>query len=129
MPGIVHSYPRERTGCYGHLESATEPTRKVPTMPDLDVVAVLTAKPGSEDIVRDALTELVEPTRAESGCISYDLFASNVDSTVFITVEKWTSQTDLDAHLTTPHVAKALGTAGEHLAVPPAIHPLSPVGS
>ena len=37
-------------------------------MPDLNVVAVLKAKPGSESALRDALTSLVEPTRAEPGC-------------------------------------------------------------
>lgn len=98
-------------------------------MADLQVVAVLTAKPGSEKLVEEALSALVEPTRSETGCTSYQLFASAVDKTTFITVETWTSQADLDAHLQTPHVQQALSAAGDHLALPPAIHPLIPLSS
>jgi quinol monooxygenase YgiN len=96
-------------------------------MPDLDVVAVLKAKPGSEQIVRAALRDLVEPTRGEAGCVSYELFDSLVDPTTFVTVERWLSQADLDAHMSTPHVAQALTVAGEHFDGIPGIHPLSPV--
>lgn len=98
-------------------------------MADLHVVGVLTAKPGSEQIVRSALNALVEPTRAEPGCVSYDLYASDAAFGTYITVELWRSQHELDAHLQTPHVQKALGTAGEHLAAPPAIHPLTAVAA
>jgi quinol monooxygenase YgiN len=96
-------------------------------MADLQVVAVITAKSGSEQLVGDALNALVEPTRAEPGCLSYHLFESAADPTAFITVEMWRSQDDLDAHLQTPHVQAALGAAGDHLAQAPAIHPLTPV--
>jgi quinol monooxygenase YgiN len=96
-------------------------------VPDLDVVAVLKAKPGSEQIVRDALHALVEPTRNEEGCVSYDLFISLADPSTFITVEKWHSQADLDAHMGTPHIAQALTVAGEHFDGAPGVHPLGPV--
>ena len=95
----------------------------------LDVVAVLSAKPGSESILRQALADLVGPTRAEPGCISYELFASATDAAVFITVEKWRSQDDLDAHMQTDHIQKALTTVGDAFGAAPAIHPLSPVDS
>lgn len=90
----------------------------------LRVVATITAQPGSEQIVHDALRELVGPTREEEGCLSYQLYRSVADPTVFVTVEEWREQADLDGHLQTPHLQKALADAGEHLAVEPAIHPL-----
>lgn len=96
-------------------------------MSDLNVVAVITAKPGREDAVRQALTDLVDPTRAEGGCLSYELFESEADSTTFITIELWRSQEDLDAHTKSPHLAAALASAGDALALTPAIHPLAPV--
>jgi quinol monooxygenase YgiN len=96
-------------------------------MSDLNVVAVITAKPGQEATVRQALTDLVEPTRAEEGCLSYSLFESQADSTVFITVELWRSQADLEAHTKSPHLAAALSAAGDALGATPAIHPLTPV--
>ncbi|ARC56192.1 Putative monooxygenase [Frondihabitans sp. 762G35] len=96
-------------------------------MSDLDVVAVITAKPGQEETVRAALEALVAPTRAEEGCLAYSLSVSQADPTVFVTVERWRSQADLDAHVDSPHLKAALVAAGEALAVAPAIHPLTPV--
>lgn len=102
--------------------------RTLPRMADLDVVAVLVAKAGSESVVGDALRALVEPTRAEAGCLSYDLYVSQADPATFITVERWRSQDDVDAHMGTPHIAQAFAAAGDHLAAPPTIHPLRPIG-
>lgn len=96
-------------------------------MADLRVVAVLTAKPGSEDVVRGALTELVAETVKEAGNVAYKLYESGAVAGTFITVETWRSQADLDAHMKTPHIAKTLEVAGDHLATAPAIHPLIPL--
>jgi quinol monooxygenase YgiN len=96
-------------------------------MPDLNVVAIIKAKPGSEDVVGDALSALVEPTRAEEGCLAYDLFGSAIDTSTFITVERWTSQEALDGHMQSAHLQAALAAAGEYLAVAPDIHPLVPL--
>ena len=98
-------------------------------MADLQVVAVLVAKPGSEDLVGEALRALVEPTRSEAGCTSYQLYVSEADKATFITIETWKSRDDLDAHMQTPHIQQALSVAGDHLAQAPAIHPLSPVSA
>jgi quinol monooxygenase YgiN len=94
-------------------------------MADLHVVAVLPAKPGSEDTVRNALAALVAPTRAESGCVSYELYESAASPGTFFTVETWKAQSELDAHMQTPHIAQVIATAGEHLDGPPQIHPLT----
>lgn len=96
-------------------------------MSDLQVVAVIAAKPGSEDVVRGALNGLVEPTRAEDGCLAYALYESASAPGTFVTVETWRGQEDLDAHLRTPHVTNALTVADGHLAGTPGIHPLRPV--
>ena len=42
-------------------------------MKDLVVVATITAKEGNEVLVREALERIVPPSRAEAGCIRYDL--------------------------------------------------------
>lgn len=96
-------------------------------MADLNVVAVISAKTGSEDAIRAALTTLTEASKGEEGCRGYELFESAAAPGTFVTVEKWRSQEDLDAHLRTPHVGAALAAAGDHLTAPPAIHPLQPV--
>jgi quinol monooxygenase YgiN len=94
---------------------------------DLKVVAVITAKAGSESIVRSALEALVPPTRAEAGCVSYELYVSAADPSAFVTVETWNSQADLDGHMQSAHIAKAIEVAGPHFAGAPAIHPLEPI--
>ena len=95
-------------------------------MSDLHVVALITAKPGSEAVVHEALTELLGHTRQEQGCRRYDLFESAATPGTYVTVEEWTDQAALDAHLASPHIAAALSTVGDALAAPPAIHPLTP---
>jgi quinol monooxygenase YgiN len=93
-------------------------------MADVDLVAVITAKAGSEALVEEALTTLASQGRSDRGCISYELFASDSAPGTLVTVEKWESQDDLDAHMASPHLAEALAAAGEHLDGFPAIHTL-----
>lgn len=93
----------------------------------IHVVAVITAKPGSEDAVREAMQALVGPTRAEDGNLAYDLSESAAAPGTFITVEEWRDAADLDTHMQTEHIQSALAVLGSELAAPPAIHPLTPL--
>ncbi len=93
-------------------------------MPNVDVVAVIAAKPGSESIVEGALKALVGPSRRDQGCISYDLFVSESTPGTFVTIEKWQSQEDVDAHMASAHIAEVITVAGDHLDGFPAIHTL-----
>jgi quinol monooxygenase YgiN len=96
-------------------------------MSDLHVVAVLKAKPGSEEAMAAALGSLVKPTLAEEGCLAYELFESAAEAGTFVTVERWRSQDDLDAHMKTQHIAAAMAAGADLFAAAPAIHPLKPV--
>ncbi|PKW26801.1 putative quinol monooxygenase [Phycicoccus duodecadis] len=95
----------------------------------LHVVATLPAKPEATDAIRAALRTLVEATRQEEGCLSYDLYESASAPGMFVTVEEWTDQAALDAHMRTPHIAAALEAAEGALAGDIAIHPLVPVSA
>jgi len=72
------------------------------------LTAMVKAKPGQEDAVKEALLSLVEPTRKEPGCLCYNLHQSKADPSHFMFYEQWASKVDLDAHGTMPHM-KALG--------------------
>jgi quinol monooxygenase YgiN len=96
-------------------------------MSGLHVVAVLTAAPGSEADLKAALETLVPPTRAEAGCVSYFLHVSAVDPAVFVTVETWTSQAALEAHMKSEHLAAAGKAMAGKLAGAPQVHPLVPI--
>ncbi len=73
-------------------------------MKTITVVAAFQAKPGKENELRAALVGLVAPTRAEAGCINYDLHASPEDPAKFLFYENWASKAALDAHLQNAHV-------------------------
>jgi quinol monooxygenase YgiN len=85
------------------------------------VVARITALPDQVNKVRTILSELIEPTRGEAGCISYELLQNNSDPTDFTFVEEWESQSALDAHLGSAHVQKAIAATEKLLAMPPDI--------
>ena len=72
------------------------------------LTAMVKAKPGQEDAVKEALLSLVEPTRKEPGCLCYNLHQSKADPTQFMFYEQWASKADLAAHRKTPHMM-ALG--------------------
>src|ERR1700730_5437578 len=79
----------------------------------LSVVAQLKARPGKEDELRRVLLTLIEPTRAEEGCVHYDLHVHATDPSRFVFYENWTSREHLDRHLSSPHLTAAGGMAGD----------------
>jgi len=90
-------------------------------MPPLRVVARIIALPDRIEEVRSILSELIEPTRGESGCVSYELLQNDSDPTDFTFVEEWESNAKLDAHMASPHLQKAIAAVDGKLAAPPDI--------
>ena len=70
----------------------------------LTVVAVFRARPGSEMALKAALQAMVPPTRAEEGCINYDLNQADDDPGLFFFHETWESSDHHRAHLAAPHL-------------------------
>lgn len=79
-------------------------------MPDtvLTIFARIQAKPGLEDRMQQDLLSLLAPTRAESGCIRFDLLRDITDPTIFVLYENWKDQAALDAHFQQPYVKQVL---------------------
>ena len=78
-------------------------------MPDqgVRVVARIVARPGKMEELLAVLHDLVEPTRKEPGCVTYELLQNKTDPTDFTFVEEWRSEEALDAHLQSPHLQEA----------------------
>jgi quinol monooxygenase YgiN len=70
----------------------------------LTVVARVRAKIGKEARLRQELERLVTPTRAEAGCLRYDLHESTTEPGWFLLYEIWKSEEDLGAHFQTPYL-------------------------
>ena len=86
--------------------------------PLLTIFAEIRANPGKEDVVREVLKGLVEPTRKEEGCVQYVLHADNENPGHFVFYEDWTSMAQLQAHIATPHMQAFLARSEELLAEP-----------
>ena len=70
----------------------------------LTILVLIPAKPGKGDALGEALKALLEPTRKEKGCISYDTHRSNKDPDLWMMYENWESQARLDEHMKSPHL-------------------------
>jgi len=85
------------------------------------VFALLKAKPGMEETVKQELLALVGPTRKEEGCNNYDLHQSLDHKGQFRFYENWTSKELLERHLESAHVKRFIAKADQLLAEPPEI--------
>ena len=74
----------------------------------LRVIAQAHAKLDHVAQVREILTALVDVTRREPGCLSYELLQNHADKTEFVVVERWASAAAEQAHFMTPHLLTAL---------------------
>jgi quinol monooxygenase YgiN len=90
-------------------------------MPSIRVIALFAAKPGREAELINLLSGLTGPTRAEKGCISYELIQKNDDPTSLAMVEEWASPETLGVHSKSDHLKKARGAMADLLAAPPDI--------
>lgn len=63
------------------------------------------AKEGCEDIMKELLTAMVEPSKAEPGLVFYDIFQCIENKRKFYAVESWESEEALDGHKATEHYA------------------------
>jgi quinol monooxygenase YgiN len=72
----------------------------------IKVVARNYLKEGSQDDVLKLVEELIEKTRREAGCISYELFQSQSDPNEVTFIETWESSEALDAHAHSEHFTR-----------------------
>jgi quinol monooxygenase YgiN len=122
---LVSSFGHSREAVYNHSSIAHEVKDQHKEMKmaggKLTVMALLRAKPGNEEAVKQGLLALLEPTRNEPGCINYDLHQSVGAPGLFMFYENWKSKTDLDGHLKTPHMQDFMRKGREILAGPPEV--------
>lgn len=71
----------------------------------LTIVARILAKTEKRELVKGELLKLIAPTRAEQGCINYDLHQDNKNPNLFIFYENWESIDLLQKHLASGHIA------------------------
>ena len=82
------------------------------------VTAKIKVKPGMEERLKQEILAVVALTRAEEGCINYDLNQSVDNPSLFMLYENWVSMEALTKHLAMPYV-KALGAQEQAVVVEP----------
>lgn len=78
--------------------------RRVENDKPVSAVVTVTAKPGMEKSLEELLRELVKRSRAEDGCISYDLQRDVHNHRTFVITETWENRATFEAHGVSPHI-------------------------
>ena len=71
-------------------------------MANLPIVAQVHAAADKMELVRSEMLKLIETTRAEDGCLQYDLHQDNENRAHFMFYETWTSRDLWRAHMEAP---------------------------
>lgn len=71
----------------------------------LSIVADIYAKDDKVELVKAELEKLIPITRAEEGCIQYDLHQDRENASHFLFYENWESREHWQAHMKAPHLA------------------------
>lgn len=74
----------------------------------LFVFARFHAREGEADAVAAALREVVEPSRAEPGCIAIEAFRSTREPRLFYIHSRWVDEAAFDNHAEMPHTVRFL---------------------
>ncbi len=73
-------------------------------MAKLTIVANIKANPDQIELVKAELIKLIDITRAEEGCINYDLHQDNDNPAHFLFYENWESRELWQTHMNNQHL-------------------------
>jgi quinol monooxygenase YgiN len=80
----------------------------------LKVIAQDFIRPEFVEIVRPLYAELVETTRQEPLCLSYDLFVDQNVPGHFVFIELWPDRAALDIHCASEHFTRLVPLINKH---------------
>ena len=75
-------------------------------MTQLTIIANIVANEDKIELVKAELLKLIDITRAEEGCINYDLHQDNENPAHFTFYENWTSRELWQTHMGNTHLAE-----------------------
>ncbi|MCW3838491.1 antibiotic biosynthesis monooxygenase [Micromonospora yasonensis] len=99
---IVAPYTQWRMQMLSEPDARLDRPRPVASSPaQVTLVPFFTIKAGEEAAVGKCHLEMVAISRAEPGCLGYDLYQSVEEPSVMFLYENWTDQAALDNHMNT----------------------------
>lgn len=75
---------------------------------ELFIIARFHARPGRESEVEAAIREVATPTRAEAGCLGYQVFRGTHDEALFFIHSRWCDEDAFALHAELPHTVRFL---------------------
>jgi quinol monooxygenase YgiN len=103
-PNLVAPYSQWHVQMLSEPDTSPDRPRPVADSPaQVTLVPFFAVKAGEETPVGRGHLEMVGLTRAEPGCLGYDLYQSLDDPALMFLYENWTDQAALDAHMNTSH--------------------------
>jgi quinol monooxygenase YgiN len=84
----------------------------------LDMFVRFEPRAGKQRELLEELQRVLEPTRAETGCISIHLYERTREPLVYFIHSEWVDDAALDAHSKLPHMTRFLGVLRELLEQP-----------
>ena len=70
----------------------------------LTIIARILAKTEQRELVKTELLKLIDRTKAEEGCINYDLHQDNQNPDLFLFHENWDSRALWEVHMNNDHL-------------------------
>lgn len=84
----------------------------------IDFIVRFEPRPGHEMEFRKELLRVVEPTRAENGCLGIDVFESLRAPLEFAIHSEWVDEAAFDLHSQLPHTVRFIEAANQLLTHP-----------
>ncbi len=109
------------------IVAAVKAAVKDPTKPFTMLIRLRTRE-GAQPQFEAAFAKAGKTTRAERGCMAYDLNRDTKTATQYLLYERWRDLGSLQAHLKAAHTTALLKEIGALFAGPPDVQVLTPVG-
>ncbi len=71
------------------------------------------------DTVKSILSGMVEPTRKEPGCLSYNMYQNQTNPAIFTFIHEWESEESMNAHILSGHFNETAGKLKDLMAANP----------
>lgn len=87
-----------------------------------NIIGVLSINPNSSEKLQELLKPLLEASRSDSGCISYECKPDALNKDTYLFLETWQDDASLDAHMKTKHFKTFVEAVDSILEAPLELH-------
>ena len=90
------------------------------------VISRIEVDPDTRELFVTAVSDCIEATRREQGCLAYEIHESLTQPCRFVSYESWESRADIERNRNSEHVTTFMVTARACFTAPPVIEVVEP---